>query len=435
MSILPPSEQVTKIIDGLLGEERQDGENLLSKLVHLGLQKLVQEVLEAEVSSFLGRGRYERHTTGDEEMDDVKVPWRNSYKDRSLRTAEGRVPIRVPQVRNTDEPYRSELWPHMKGNSDTLNNLVVEMYARGLSTRDIEAAFTDPETKKKLLSRTQTSQITEALWEEYESFAKRDLSLFDVVYMFLDAVYEPMRRYGRMKEAILCCWGVLRDGSRVLIHMDLAQTETYDAWKSFLENMVNRGLRTPITVTTDGSKALIRAVEETWSNAYRIRCWAHKARNVLSKVPKEADFEIRSYLASIREAADWATGRQLATMFIEKYRERFPRAVASFEDDLEASLAHLRLPPIHRRVVRTTNLIERAFGEERRRTKVIPRFMDEKSGLKLAFATLWRVSQTWRGVRFSEHEFRLLGKLVEWVRSPAVEDEKQHDDGVAMSGA
>src|SRR5690606_9632239 len=134
----------------------------------------------------------------------------------------------------------------------------------------------------------------------------------------------------------------------------------------------NRGLRTPITVTTDGSKALIRAVEETWSNAYRIRCWAHKARNVLSKVPKEADFEIRSYLASIREAADWATGRQLATMFIEKYRERFPRAVASFEDDLEASLAHLRLPPIHRRVVRTTNLIERAFGEERRRTKGSP---------------------------------------------------------------
>lgn len=421
MHSLPPSEQVTKNTNALLGEERQEGENLVTELMKLGLQKLVQEVLETEVTTFLGRERYERHA-GKEGTKETSGPWRNGYKDRSVRTAEGRVPVRLPQVRNSAEPYRSELWPHVKGNSDALNNLVIEMYARGLSTRDIEAAFTDPETKQRLLSKSQSSQITEALWEEYEAFTKRDLSSFDVVYMFLDAVYEPLRRFGRTKEAIMCCWGVLRDGSRVLIHMDLGRSETHDAWSSFLEDMVHRGLASPVTVTTDGSKALTRAVDETWSNAYRIRCWAHKMRNILAKVPKDADFEVRSHLGSIRDAADWGTGRQLATMFIEKYRDTFPRAVASFENDLEATLAHLRLPPMHRRTVRTTNLLERAFAEERRRTKVIPRFMDEKSGLKLAFATLWRVSQSWRGVRFSEHEFHQLGKLIDRVRSPELDE-------------
>lgn len=113
-------------------------------------------------------------------------------------------------------------------------------------------------------------------------------------------------------------------------------------------------------------------------------------------------------------------------MFIEQYRDVYPRAVASFEDDLEASLAHLRLPPVHRRIVRTTNVIERAFEEERRRTKVIPRFMDEKSALKLAFATLWRVSQDWSSVRFSEHEYHRISRLMKWVRST---EDGQQDDG------
>lgn len=433
MFSLPPSEQVTKLTKSLLEAERQEGENLLSDLMKLGLQKLVQETLEAEVTSFLGRERYERGAGYNEDAGDAPRAWRNGYKDRSVRTAEGRVPVRLPQVRNTEEPYRSKVWPHIKSNSDALNNLVIEMYARGLSTRDIEMTFTDPETKKMLLSKSQTSEITEVLWEEYEAFTKRDLSSFDVVYMFLDAVYEPMRRVGRTKEAILCCWGILRDGSRVLIHMDLGHTETHDVWKSFLEDMVRRGLRSPVTVTTDGSAALTRAVDETWSNAYRIRCWAHKMRNVVGKVPKEAQTEIRMHLGSIRDAPDWATGRQLATMFTDKYRDAFPRAIASFETDLEASLAHLRLPPIHRRVVRTTNLIERAFGEERRRTKVIPRFMDEKSGLKLAFATLWRTSQRWSGVKFSEHEFRQLDRLVEWVRTP--DPEEQPTGEVVTRGA
>lgn len=435
MTSVTPSEHITKIINGLLDGQRQEGESLLSDLMKLGLQKLVQETLEAEVTRYLGRDRYERSVAGEEGEAKTEMAWRNGYKERSLRTAEGRVPVKLPQVRNTEEPYKSDLWKHIKGNSDGLKHLIIEMYARGLSTRDVEAAFSDPETKKKLLSRSQTSDITEALWAEYEAFSKRDLSSFDVVYLFLDAVYEPLRRLGRSREAILCCWAVLRSGARVLIHMDLSKTESYDAWRSFLQDLVNRGLPSPVTVTTDGSKALIRAVEEVWCNTYRIRCWAHKMRNVLAKVPESMQVEIRAHLSGIRDAADWATGMQLANGFITKYRDELPRAITSFEDDLEGSLAHLRIPALHRRAVRTTNLLERAFVEERRRTKVVPRFMDEKSGLKLVFATLWRVSQDWKGFRFSEHEFHQLEKLVDRVRSSENNVGGQHEDNADTESA
>mgnify|MGYP001047238467 CR=1 FL=1 len=426
-SSVPPSERSAKEIQALLNGECKEGESLLSNFLRAGIQKIVHEILEQEVSAFLGRGWYER---GRDNPDDESQsrPWRNGYKERTLRTAEGLIPVQVPQVRNTREPYRSELWPHLKGNSDELNRLVTELYARGLSTRDIEQVFKDPQTGRKLLSRSQVSAITDALNEEYAAFAKRSLSGFDVVYLFVDAVYEPLRRVGRTREAILCSWGILSDGSKVLLHMDVAGSESYSAWKAFLVDLVRRGLPAPLTVTTDGSPGAIRAVEEVWSDAIRIRCWVHKMQNVLDKVPKEAHGDVKAFLTSIRDAPNWATGKQLAEQFIETYRREYPRAVAAFEDDLEASLAHLQLPAIHRRSIRTTNLVERSFTEERRRTKVIPGFTSEESGLKLIFATLWRVSESWRGVRFTEHEQRQIAHWRARIRA-AQQSETHLDDG------
>ena len=114
---------------------------------------------------------------------------------------------------------------------------------------------------------------------------------------------------------------------------------------------------------------------------------AHKVRNILDKVPDEMRAEIKAYLAAVREASNPDEGKKAAEVFIGRYARQFPSAVRSFTDDLPASLAHLRLPAAHRKFVRTTNLIERSFEEERRRTKTIPRIFDKHSSLKLAFGT------------------------------------------------
>jgi len=136
-------------------------------------------------------------------------------------------------------------------------------------------------------------------------------------------------------------------------------------------------------------------------------------RNVLDKVPEEIRSILKPYLEAVRDAPDYETGRHLADEVTSRFGSSYPSTMRSFTEDLEASLAHLKLPAVHRRHIRTTNLVERSFEEERRRAKVIPRFRGEKECLKLVFASLWRASERWRRIRFSEHERRQLDRYRE----------------------
>jgi transposase-like protein len=298
----------------------------------------------------------------------------------------------------------------LSGRSDVLERLAVEMYARGLSTRDIEDALREA-TGDRLLSRTAVSQVTEVLWEEYEAFARRDLSGFEVEYLFFDAVYESLREQGAGHEGVLCAWAICSNGRKTLLHLALGNKESYDNWLEFLRDLVKRGLRPPVQVTTDGAPGLIRAVTEVFPRSLRQRCLAHKTRNVLDKVPDSARDEVKAavqaaYYAPNRDIAD-----QIAAEVLKTYQSHYPSAMRSFLDDWEASVAYLRCPTVHHKRIRTTNLLERSFLEERRRTKVIPRFFTEKSCLKLAFASLWRASQRWQGVKMTEIERQQLRLL------------------------
>jgi transposase-like protein len=368
---------------------------------------LVEQMLGAEVYEALGRGSYQRR-------EDEQIGYRNGYKSRQLKTAEGKLAVELPQVRNTPEPYQSKLWQALGKRSPALQKLAVEMYARGLSTRDIEellGELCDGEDQT-LLSRSAVSQVTEALWEEYQAFTKRELGSFDVVYLFCDAVYESLKQQGCCSQAILVTWAICSDGSKVLLHMSLGHKESAEAWLEHLRSVVSRNLPVPLTITTDGAPGLIKAVEAMWPESERIRCWFHKMQNVLGKVPQEMHETIKRLLQDVRDAPDHETGRRRAAELIETHRRELPSAMACLEEDLEASLAHLKLPSLHQKMIRTTNLCERSFVEERRRSKVIPRFFDEKSCLKLVFATLWRASVRWRGVKFTEMERKQLASYI-----------------------
>lgn len=139
--------------------------------------------------------------------------------------------------------------------------------------------------------------------------------------------------------------------------------------------MVKRGRKTPLSITTDGAPGLIKAVEAMWPKSLRIRCWAHKARNIVDKVPEATRAEIKAYLGTIREAPTPEAGKEAAEEVIERYKRQYPSAIKSLADDLEASLAHLQAPVAHRKFVRTTNLIERSFEEERRALKLYRGFL------------------------------------------------------------
>ena len=230
-------------------------------------------------------------------------------------------------------------------------------------------------------------------------------------YLFLDAVYESLRKQGGGKEGLLCAWAICADGRKVMLHLALGNKESYENWLEFLRNMVKRGLRTPVLGTTDGAPGLIRAFEEVFPKSLRQRCLSHKTRNVLDKIPDSARAEVKGMVQAAYYAPNQEVARMMAAKVLETYQDPYPSAMKSFQDDFEACIAHLCCPAVHHKRIRTTNLLERSFLEGRRRTKVIPRFFTEKSCLKLVFATLWRASQRWHGVRMSEIERQQLRRL------------------------
>lgn len=397
------SERVSQEMSSFLQEGIQSSEQPVSQFIRLAVQKMVQEAVEQEVSDFLGRERYERQ--------EEPVGYRNGYKPGRIRSAEGEIPLQVPQVRGTSEPYHSKLLDFLRGNSDVLEYLVTQMYSRGLSTRDVEEAFRDPYSGEMLLSRSAVSEITDSLWEDYQQFCQRDLSQFGVEYLFVDAIYESLRRQGHVKEALLCAWGICRDGRKVLLHLALGNKESTVAWRDFMRDMQRRGLPVPTMITSDGAPAIIAVIEELYPQSLRQRCLFHKTKNILAKVPDAQHQNVKQAVQAIWNAPNRKTADLLIQDFLAQFGTDLMSATACLQDDLEACLSFLRCPTLHHKRIRTTNLIERAFAEQRRRTKTIPRFWDEKSCLKLSFAALMQASERWQNVGMGDVEVAMLKQL------------------------
>ena len=247
-----------------------------SDLVRLALRLIVEEALEGEVADVLRRERYER---GDGEQ----AGYRNGYRPGKVKTAEGAVDYSAPQVRDTPEPFVSGVRAALSGRTRELERLAVELYARGLSTRDIEDALTD-ETGRRLLSRAAVSEITERLWAEYEDFCKRDLSEHAIVYLFVDGIAERLRP-GQRREAVLAAWGIGEDGRKVLLALMAGSKEDVETARAFFQDLRARGLGDPLLVVSDGAPGIIRAIEECFPRSARQRCLAHRMRNLAVKGP------------------------------------------------------------------------------------------------------------------------------------------------------
>lgn len=397
MDRIPASERTREKLKTLMtGSQVADGR---SELIRLAARLIIEEALEGEARDALGREYYARGAA-------PGAGYRNGYRTGRVKSAEGAIEYSAPQIADRPEPFRSRIREVVGGRTEALEALAVEMYARGLSVRDIEALFTDG-SGGSLLSRTAVSEITERLWAQYEGFASRDLAEFELLYLFVDGIAERLH-LGQPREAVLTAWGILADGSKALLHLAPGSKEDTASCKQFFQDLRRRGLPDPLLVVSDGAPGIIRAIEECFPRSARQRCLAHKARNLQSKVPEDQWPEFKARAAGCYQAASPALARLLKDDIVATYAKQLPSAVACLQDDFEACIAHLRFPLGHRRVIRTTNLLERLFGEERRRTKVIPHAFGERAVLKLMYAALIRAAERWRGIKISEFERRQL---------------------------
>jgi len=206
-------------------------------------------------------------------------------------------------------------------------------------------------------------------------------------------------------------WGINRLGHKVLLGVLPGSKEDTSTCKDFLRDLKARGLVDPVLAVTDGAPGLMRAVDEVLPRSLRQRCLAHRLRNLEQKVPGELWNEVKAQARAAYQAPSPLTARLARDEFVKRYEHELPTATKCFLDDFEACIAHLRLPTSHRRAIRTTNMLERLFGEERRRTKVIPHAFGERPVLKLMYAALIRASQTWQRVAISDLELKQIDQL------------------------
>jgi putative transposase len=203
----------------------------------------------------------------------------------------------------------------------------------------------------------------------------------------------------------------VRMGGKVLLRLSTANSESYEGCLEVWRDLVKRGRQTPVTSTADGAPGLTKAIDVIWPQAWRIRWWFPQMQNLQQKVPPQAWPEFKAVVAGMRAAPTVPEAERRRHLSVNRYQRDFPEACRCLLDDGEASLNHLYVPQRHPQYVRTSNLAERAFEEERRRTKVIPHLWDEGSVTKLVFAVLIRVRERWGKKCFSEVEQQQIRSL------------------------
>jgi transposase-like protein len=400
---IPPSVEFSKefmsaVIEG----------NPVSCLIRQGARLMLQRALEEEISWFLGRGHYQRHN------DRPFTGYRNGYEPMKLNMGEGQIILEQPQTRQTAKPFHSRI---LDGGcrSDLLEKLIPQLYIKGLSTRDIEDVLKET-LKLNKVSRSVVSNLSKSIENDFNKWRCRDLTKLDILYLFIDGIWVALRQGTDEKEPVLVSYGITSAGNKVLLHIEAGNKESYDVAKTFIHNMKDRGLAEPLLVISDGNPGLKRAIRECFGNSFYQHCQVHKMRNILAKLPEEVKAQMKSLIGKAFKAKTYEEGLDKARAIIKEFKGRFTSAMECLEKDLEATLTCLKFPAVHRTRIRTTNLLERLFGEARRRTKVLGRFPTETSALKLIYAVLIDASKNWHGVKMTVEAMEELRKLWAEVR-------------------
>jgi len=365
----------------------------LEEMVRLKVQGFIQEVLEDEVESFLGRKKSERI-----KPIDSTSGYRNGHgKRKKFTVMNGTITIRRPRVRDTEERFESKIIPFFKRRSKEVGQLLPELYLHGLAKGDFEMALRGLLGEGAPLSASSIARL-KAKWQlEYEEWKQQELSSLEVVYQWADGIYVKAG-IEKDKAALLVIIGALTNGKKVFLACESGYRESKESWGGVLRDLKSRGLRLGRMTIADGHLGIWSALGELHSDGKEQRCWNHKIRNVLDCFPKRIRAEAAEQLTRIPYAETLAECERLRNKFIERYRKDYSRATDKLLSDWDRMVTFYSFPKEHWAHLRTTNVVESPFGSVRLRTDATKRFKKVQN----ATAMIWKLLQV------AEKNFRTL---------------------------
>ncbi|MEU7911620.1 IS256 family transposase [Microbispora bryophytorum] len=406
--------------------------SLIDQLVREGARKMLAAALQAEVDAYINAFADERDEAG------RRLVVRNgSHAPREILTAAGAIEVKAPRVndKRIDEAtgerrrFSSAILPAWARKTPRLAEVLPLLYLHGLSSGDFVPALGQFLGSATGLSASVITRLTETWKAEQRTFADRDLSGVDYVYLWVDGIHVNIR-LEEHKLCLLVMIGVRADGRKELVALSDGYRESAESWADLLRDAKRRGMRAPVLAVGDGALGFWSALGEVFPQTRAQRCWFHKIANVLGALPKSAHPAAKKALAEIWNAEDADHAERAVEDFRAVYGAKYPKAVAKVVDDLDELLAFYDYPAEHWVHLRTTNPIESTFATVRHRTKVTKGPGSRTAGLAMAFKLIESAQKRWRAVN-APHLVALVragatfvnGKLVERPEeSPAIED-------------
>jgi putative transposase len=375
-----------ELIDELLAGARSEAEivgpgGLLADLT----RRLVERAMAAELTEHVG---YERHA----EPPGGTGNTRNGTTPKTLQTDHG--PVRIHQPRDRDGSFEPQIVKKGQRRFEGFDDKIVAMYARGMTTRDIEAHLR--EIYGASVGRDTISRVTAAVLEDAKAWQTRPLeAIYPIIY--LDALVVKIRDGQAVRNhACYLAIGVNCDGERDVLGMWFQRTEGAKFWLAVLTELRQRGVEDVLVCCVDGLTGFPEAIEAVYPQAWVQTCIVHQIRSSLRFVPYRDRRAVAADLKRIYTATDRDHAEQELERFAEKWDHRYPMISASWIEHWERIVPFLAFPPDVRRVVYTTNTIEALNRQIRKIIKTRGHFPDEDAARKLLFLAITNAQQTWR---------------------------------------
>jgi putative transposase len=378
------SENIFKTTDKAIpsGEEFFDMlEQQLRDIARITIINTIQD----EFDKFIGAAPFQRS----EDRNDS----RNGVRYRDFETRLGMIEnIAIPRARKGR--FIPQLFSRWKRRETKITRAIAALFINGISTRKVKKI-----TKAiwgRSYSATTVSQCNKVLQEEYETWLHRPISP-SIRYLFLDAINLKVKRHWISKEALLCAIGISADGKKEFLGFLLGGRESTVSWEQLLSQLLKRGLSADQLklVTVDGNAGLLSALGSLLPGVMIQRCIVHKIRNIVGKCPRSLRGLVPAEAKQLFYATSQAEARERFQEFKNRWQQRLPSIVELIEKDLEQLLAFYQFPYHHWEKIRSTNVIERAFKEFRRRLKVMETFPNENSCLRIMFSLAKMLNENW----------------------------------------
>ena len=335
------------------------GGSLIDEIVREGARRMLAAALEAEVAAYIAA-----HAGEVDEHGHRLVVRNGRARSRQVLTSAGAVEVVAPRVndKRVDEDsgerrrFASVILPAWCRKSPKITEVLPLLYLHGLSSKDFGPALEGFLGTDAGLSAATITRLTVQWQDEARTFADRDLSSVDYVYLWADGIHLNVR-LEQEKLCLLVMIGVRVDGTKQLVALTDGYREATESWADLLRDCKRRGMRAPVLAIGDGALGFWGALREVFPETKEQRCWFHKIANVLSALPKSAHPGAKKALAEIWNAEDRDHARRAAAAFKLAYGAKFGKAVAKVTDDLDELLRFYDYPAEHWIHLRTTNPI------------------------------------------------------------------------------